>query len=235
MFHAAIATARSDQMKTRALVLMTAFLSAVLVFSPTADARLFTARLMGEDQQTLTPAQPADSTDSIVAVDQDDELSSESATRLAELADLYRRRGLYSNAEIIVKDLVAMRQRVLGADNPEIAGYLTKLADIYCAEKDYARAEPLFLQSLAIREKSLGLHHRDVATSVKKLADLYREQGRYQEAQPLYARALAILEEVLRPDHPEITAVRASYTALFAAWARSVVKMREPDTSPGNR
>jgi purine nucleoside permease len=51
----------------------------------------------------------------------------------------------------------------------------------------------------------------------------------------LYARALAILEQVLRPDHPEITAVRASYTALFAAWARSVVNMREPDMSPGNR
>jgi tetratricopeptide (TPR) repeat protein len=121
-----------------------------------------------------------------------------------------------------------MRQRVLGADNPEIAGYLTKLADIYWAEKDYARTEPLFLQSLAIREKSLGLHHRDVATSLKKLADLYQEQGRYQEAQPLYARALAILEEVLRPDDPEITAVRASYTALLEASARSLSRCGSP-------
>jgi tetratricopeptide (TPR) repeat protein len=235
MFHAAIAAARSYQMKTRALILMTAFLLTVFVFPPTADARLFTARLMAEDQQTLTWAQPADSTDSMVSADKDDELSSESAARLAELADLYRSRGLYFNAEVIVKDLVAMRQRVLGADNPEIAGYLTNLADIYCAKKDYARAEPLYLQSLAIREKSLGLHHRDVATNLKNLADLYLEQGRYQEAQPLYARALAILEEVLRPDHPDVTAVRASYAALLAASARSVVKVREPDISMGSR
>lgn len=222
-------------MKTRALVLMTALLSNVFLLPPTADARLFTARLMAEDQQTLTQAQPADSTDSIVSTDKDDELSSESAARLAELADLYRRRGLYSKAEVIIKDLVAMRQGVVGDDNPEIAGYLTNLAGIYCAKKDYARAEPLYLQSLTIREKSLGLHHRDVATSLKNLADLYREQGRDQEAQPLYARALTILEEVLRPDHPDVAAVRASYTALLAAPPQSVVKVREPDIGTGGR
>ncbi|HWX77368.1 MAG TPA: tetratricopeptide repeat protein, partial [Candidatus Acidoferrales bacterium] len=142
---------------------------------------------------------------------------------------------LYSYAEAIFKDLAAMRQSVIGAENPEIAGYLTNLADVYRAKKDYARAEQLYIQSLAIREKSLGLHHRDVATSLRKLADLYREQDRHQEALPLYARALAILEEVVRPEDSDLAAVRASYTALLAAPARSVVQVREPDMNTGGR
>jgi len=93
----------------------------------------------------------------------------------------------------------------------------------------------IYIQSLAIREKSLGLHHRDVATGLTKLADLYREQGRYQEAQSLYARALEILAQVARPEDPDVTAVRASYTALLAASGRSVVKVREPDKNTDRR
>jgi tetratricopeptide (TPR) repeat protein len=222
-------------MKTRDLLLVGAVLLTDFSFRPTAEARLFTARLMATDEETLAQAQSRDSTGSILPPDMDDQLTFESAARLAELADNYRNRGLYSYAEVIFKDLAAMRQSVLGADNPEIAGYLTNLADIYCAKKDYARAEQPYIQSLAIREKSLGLHHRDVATSLRKLADLYREQDRHQEALPLYARALAILEEVVRPEDSDLAAVRASYTALLAASARSVVKVREPDMNTGGR
>ena len=222
-------------MKTRDLVLIGGILLTNFLFRPTAEARLFTARLMATDEETLAQAQSSESTDSIRPPDMDDQLTSESAARLAELADNYRNRGLYSYAEVIFKDLAAMRQSVIGADNPEIAGYFTNLAEIYCAKKDYARAEQLYIQSLAIREKSLGLHHRDVATSLRKLADLYRAQDRYQEALPLYARALAILEEVVRPEDSDLAAVRASYTALVAASARSVVKVREPDMNTGGR
>jgi tetratricopeptide (TPR) repeat protein len=222
-------------MKIGDLLLVGAVLFMDFSFQPPAEARLFTARLMATDEETLAQAQSRDSTDSILPPDMDDRLTFESAARLAELADNYRKRGLYSYAEVIFKDLAAMRQSVIGADNPEIAGYFTNLAEIYCAKKDYARAEQLYIQSLAIREKSLGLHHRDVATSLRKLADLYRAQDRYQEALPLYARALAILEEVVRPEDSDLAAVRASYTALLAASARSVVQVREPDMNTGGR
>lgn len=223
-------------MKTHALSLFIGLLLMVSSSLPqTADARLFSARLMAEDEETLPQAQPSDSTNSNASSDRDDELSLESAASLSKLADSYCRRGLYSYAEVIIKDLVAMRQRTLGVDNPEIAGYLNNLADIYRAKQDYAKAEPLYLRSLAIREKSLGPNHLEVATSLRSLADFYREQNRYQEAQPLYARALAILEKVLGPDHPDVAAVRASYASLLAVPPRSLVKVREPDMSTGRR
>jgi tetratricopeptide (TPR) repeat protein len=204
-------------MKTRALFLFTGFLLTPL-FPLAADARLFSARLMASDKETLLPqAQPIDSAGSTASADKDDALSLESAARLSQLADLYRRRGLYCYAAVILEEVVEKRQRTLGTDNPEIADYLDNLADVYRAKQDYAKAEPLYLRSLAIKEQSLGLHHPDVAASLSNLADLYREQSRYQEAQPLYQRALAILEQVFGADHPDVAAVRASYMSVLAA------------------
>jgi tetratricopeptide (TPR) repeat protein len=222
-------------MKTGALFLFIGFLLTIYLPPQSADARLFAARLMAGDEETTPPTQSGEAADSNVLADNDDELNFESAARLAELADLYRTRGLYSYAEVIVKDLVAMRQRVLGADDLEIAGYLANLADIYCAEQEYARAEPLYLRSLAIREKSLGPNHLKVATSLRSLGDFYREQNRHQESLPLYERALAILEKVLGPEHPDVAAVRASYESILAAQTRRLARIREPDihTLPG--
>jgi hypothetical protein len=80
-------------MKTRALFLFTGFLLTPL-FPLAADARLFSARLMASDKETLLPqAQPIDSAGSTASADKDDALSLESAARLSQLADLYRRRG----------------------------------------------------------------------------------------------------------------------------------------------
>ncbi len=215
-------------MKTRAVFLLISFILTVSLLSQTADARLFSARLMAGDEETFPTGQVGDSPDASVLADKDEELGFESAARLSKVADLYRRRGLYSYAEVIVKDLVEMRQRMVGSDDPEIAGYLNNLADIYRGKRDYAKAEPLYLRSLAMREKSLGLHHPDVGATLGNLADLYREQNRFQEAQPLYERALAILEKVLGLDHPDVAALRARYTSFLAASAQSLVKVREP-------
>src|ERR1700724_2749855 len=106
-------------MKTRALFLFTGFLFTLPLFPLAADARLFSARLMASDKETLLPqAQPIDSTGSTASADKDDALSLESAARLSQLADLYRRRGLYCYAAVILEEVVEKRQRTLGADNP---------------------------------------------------------------------------------------------------------------------
>jgi tetratricopeptide (TPR) repeat protein len=222
-------------MKIRNVTVIVTVVWMNLFIHPSSEARLFTARLMGHEEENWAQTQPVDSTASMLPADAAGELSFESATRLVELANHYRDRGQYAHAEVILKDLLAMRQRARRVGNPEIAGYMSALADVYFSKQDYARAEPLYLQSLAISEKSLGLQHRDVAGSLRKLADLYVEQARYQEAQPLYARALAILEPIAVPEDPELTAVRARYTALLTPSERSAVKVRESDTSTDRR
>ena len=99
---------------------------------------------------------------------------------------------------------LAIAEKALGPDHPDVATILHNLASLYHAQGRYADAEPLYKRSLAIMEKALGPDHPDVATSLNNLALLYHAQGRYADAEPLYKRSLAIREKALGPDHPDV-------------------------------
>jgi tetratricopeptide (TPR) repeat protein len=90
---------------------------------------------------------------------------------------------------------LAIREKALGANHPDVAASLNNLAELYQAQGRYAEDEPLYKRSLAIKEKAFGPDHPDVALSLNNLAELYRAQGRYAEAEPLYKRSLAIWEK----------------------------------------
>jgi tetratricopeptide (TPR) repeat protein len=99
---------------------------------------------------------------------------------------------------------LAIREKQLGADHPDVATSLNNLAILYESQGRYTEAELLYRRSLAIREKQLGVDNPHVGTSLNNLAVLYESQGRYTEAEPLYLRSLAIDEKVYGEDHPEI-------------------------------
>lgn len=118
-------------------------------------------------------------------------------------------------AEPLYKQVLAIREKVLGSDHPNVASSLNNLALLYDSQGRYSEAEPLVLRSLAIREKVLGPDHPRTAQSLNNLALLYDHQGRYSEAEPLYHRALVIREKVLGSDHPDTVAVVKAYSALL--------------------
>jgi tetratricopeptide (TPR) repeat protein len=78
--------------------------------------------------------------------------------------------GRYSEAEPLIKRSLAIRQKLLNPDHPDVAGSLNNLAALYRAEGRFADAEPLYKRSLTIREKVLGPDHLDVAHSLNNLA-----------------------------------------------------------------
>ena len=109
---------------------------------------------------------------------------------------------------------MAIWEKALGKDHPDIAISLNNLAVLYQDQGNYAEAEPLFQRSLAIREKALGEDHPDIAINLNNLAVLYQDQGNYAEAEPLYQRSLAIFEKALGKDHPHPKRVRENIEAL---------------------
>ncbi len=113
-------------------------------------------------------------------------------------------RAAYAEAEPLYRRALAIREKTLGSDHPDVATSLNNLAALLYAQGKYAEAEPLYRRALAIREKALGPDHPSVATGLNNLAELLRVQGNYAEAEPLYRRALAIREKVLGPDHPNV-------------------------------
>jgi tetratricopeptide (TPR) repeat protein/CHAT domain-containing protein len=112
--------------------------------------------------------------------------------------------GKYTEAIPLAEHVLAIREKALGPDHPDVATALSNLGGLYLSQGRYADAEPLLQRALAIREKALGRDHPAVAQSLNNLAELYRSQGRYADAEPLDQRALAIWEEALGRDHPDV-------------------------------
>jgi tetratricopeptide (TPR) repeat protein len=105
--------------------------------------------------------------------------------------ELYRA-GKFSEAVPLAQQALAIREKALGPDHPDVATSLNDLANLCLQQGRYADGVPLAQRSLAIREKALGSDRREVAASLGTLALLYKLQGRYVDAGPLYERSLAI-------------------------------------------
>ncbi|MDQ3566421.1 MAG: tetratricopeptide repeat protein, partial [Pseudomonadota bacterium] len=125
--------------------------------------------------------------------------------------------GRYAEAQPFLEKALAIREKALGPEHPDVAANLNNLAELYRTQGRYEKAEPLYQRSLAIREKALGPEHPDVAQSLNNLAELYRTQGRYDKAEPLYQRALAIREKALRPEHPDVAQSLNNLALLYYA------------------
>jgi tetratricopeptide (TPR) repeat protein len=87
---------------------------------------------------------------------------------------------------------LAIREKALGPEHPDVAASLNSLAELYQAQGQYAKAEPLYDRALAILEGALGPEHPNVATCLENYALCLRAMDRSQEAEPLEARARAI-------------------------------------------
>jgi len=123
---------------------------------------------------------------------------------LTNAIEQLQRQGNYATAIAPSQELVAIAERVLGANHPTVAATLNNLAVLYKELGNFSAAVPLYQRSLAIREQALGPNHPDVATSLNNLANLYSDQGNYADALPLYQRSLAIRQQALGASHPDV-------------------------------
>ncbi|MEN9216312.1 MAG: tetratricopeptide repeat-containing protein, partial [Gloeomargarita sp. HHBFW_bins_162] len=102
-----------------------------------------------------------------------------------------------SEAIPLAQRSLAIREKALGPDHPDVATSLNNLAGLYELQGNYTQVLPLYQRSLAIREKALGPDHPDVAHSLNNLAGLYESQGNYAQALPLRQRSTDIEENHL--------------------------------------
>ena len=99
---------------------------------------------------------------------------------------------------------LAIHEKTLGLDHPDIAFTLSELAQAYSRMAQYDKALPLQLRAMAVNEKNLGLGHPDTVISLSNLAVTYLRLAQLDKALQLQQRALAINEKTLGPNHPDI-------------------------------
>jgi tetratricopeptide (TPR) repeat protein len=127
------------------------------------------------------------------------------ATRIMNAFALWlKNRAEHGESEPLYRRALAIDEKSLGPDHPNVARDLHNLAALLGDTNRFAEAEPLFRRVLAIFEKSLGRDHPKEVTSLHKLAAVLESTNRLGEAEPLYRRALAIDEKTFGPDHPNV-------------------------------
>ena len=89
------------------------------------------------------------------------------AARLLSQAGYYlHERAQYAQATPLLQRALAIYEKVLRPDHPNVATSLNNLAELYHSQGQYADAAPLYRRALAIREKVLGPDHPNVAESL---------------------------------------------------------------------
>ena len=180
-----------------------------------ADAEPLHKRALAIYEKALGPDHPDVGVGILPVAAQQDEI-----TTLDRQIEQLRKEGRYSEAVPLAQRVLAIGEKALGPDHPDVAGSLNNLAGLYYKQGHYADAEPLFKRSLAITEKALGPDHPDVANSLNSLANFYYKQERYADAEPLNKRALTIREKVLGPDHPDVAVSLNNLALLYNSQGR---------------
>ena len=131
---------------------------------------------------------------------QDPELQ---AQMMVLMSRVYGSLGLYPRSEMLARQAIDIRSRVLGPHHPETLDSMDRLGWTLNREGKYTEAEKLERHALNIRRRVLGQGHPGTATSTAYLAWSLQVEGRYAEAEVLQREALAIRQRVLGPDHPD--------------------------------
>jgi len=131
------------------------------------------------------------------------------------LSYLLHAAALYTEAEPLMRRVLAIDEQSFGDDHPNVARDLNNLAQLLQATNRLAEAEPLMRRALAIDEQSFGPDHHNVAIDLNNLAQLLRATNRLAEAEPLTRRALAMDEQSFGADHPNVATDLSNLAALF--------------------
>ncbi len=143
--------------------------------------------------------------------------------------------GRVAEAIPLLEQTLAMRQRMLGPDDPQTLTSRDKLASAYQDAGRIAEAIRLYELHLEARERLLGPDHPTTLNSRGNLAAAYRDGGRIAEAIALLKRTVADRERALGPDHPDSQASRKNLANAYRAAGRTAEAIPFEKTLVGRR
>lgn len=139
------------------------------------------------------------------------------AKRLHDQCVAFYNGGKLDDAVEPCQRALAITQKLLPSNHPEVLTNLNNLAAIYLSKGEYWQAEPLYVHALAIVGQLIPADPPLVATVEHNLGEVHRLKGEYDEAETLFKRALDIRKKSLPSEDPLIAASANSLgTVCFA-------------------
>jgi tetratricopeptide (TPR) repeat protein len=140
----------------------------------------------------------------------------DAAGRLYNQTGLYLRgRAQYSAARQNLERAVAIGERNLGKEHPDVATYYNNLGVLLKDMGELPAAKTYYEQAIAIGEKTLGKEHPDVATRYNNLGGLLQDMGELPAAKSYLERAIAIDERIYGKEHPDVARDYNNYGVLL--------------------
>lgn len=139
----------------------------------------------------------------------------EEAKRLEQQVGELFEENKYDEAIKLASRALAIREKLLPPDNPDIAECLNDLGVLYQQKGEFAQALPLLVRGLAIREKALKADDPLIIETLTNLAAVYRAEMDYRNAGPLLQRVLSLNEQAFGPDHGDVATSLNSLAMLY--------------------
>ncbi len=133
-----------------------------------------------------------------IGLAQDPELQ---AQMMHVMGNVYLNLGLYQRAETLFAPALAIRRRLLGANNVDTAESMADLAWVYESEGRFVEAEKLQREALEILQRTQGPDNVHTLSLMGNLAASLTNQKHYAEAEKLQTELLERERQVLGPEH----------------------------------
>jgi len=128
------------------------------------------------------------------------------AKAMAQLASLYRLQDRADEAEPLLRDALAMQDRVYGGPHPDSDETKRQLAELLSGERRFEEAETLFQEVIASRTRMMGPDHYELGSTWNSYGHLLAARGDRQGAMAAYRRMIAIVERAYGGPHPALAA-----------------------------
>ncbi|MGD8868024.1 MAG: serine/threonine-protein kinase [Gemmatimonadales bacterium] len=143
------------------------------------------------------------------------------AATLDQLCWVYINKGDLDAAELMCRDALELRRRLLGPDHFDIATSLHRMAVVYRQQGRYNQALATYEEALSMNRRLFGDEHPEMAYNLDDMGIIYRTLGEPEKGLPLAREAVRIRRKLLRDDNPERSLALYNLAALLRDLGRS--------------
>jgi tetratricopeptide (TPR) repeat protein len=137
--------------------------------------------------------------------------------------------GKWADAERLLREVVAEREKALGPEQPETLKARYRLAVVLWVQGKNAEAENEDRAVIKLQEKVLGAEHPDTLKTRDNLVAAVLDQGKYAEAETECRALLKVSEKVLGPEDPDTLKMRMDLALALGyqgEWAQAEAEVR---------
>ncbi len=152
-----------------------------------------------------------------VAKGEDDHLALAMRT---DYANALAKVGQETQAEQLLRELLATRTRLFGRENNDTQITINSLAVLLHGMDRLDEAEALYREAVDLGTRTLGAEHTDTMTARMNLASLLRSRGKLTEAEPMMFAEYADVRKMYGDSHPRTASAAKVLADLYRQQGR---------------